>query len=321
MTVPARVDGGGSGRDGRFANRPYDGELGIRRGFAPRRAPLDTFAGTTMRGQVRDWAALRRGVGGSDGGVWVPRVRPLWIPAFAGTTMGGAGRRGVGGGGPPSSALRTGFDRRCRVRCGGRRPRRAPLGSLGVGRRRFAGHHGRAMPVYEGVGIARRWLGSFPVGGAGPRPSLAGLPSWSAAGAASLWMRAGAQVALREPQHLRTGFDAEGSGRTRVGVPLSARRRRPRHLWRGGPDALRSALLGSGFPSPASPARELRLALDGVAPDHHLRFANRPYRVRPLGVADLLLRDPPGEGRRLRRPLPRSSKLVWRNNTPRKCRG
>ena len=37
---------------------------------------------------------------------------PLWIPAFAGTTMGGCGAAGgVGGGGAPSSALRTGFDR------------------------------------------------------------------------------------------------------------------------------------------------------------------------------------------------------------------
>ena len=45
----ARVDGGGGvrvplRRDGRFANRPYDGEWGgaTGDGDAPRRAPLDT---------------------------------------------------------------------------------------------------------------------------------------------------------------------------------------------------------------------------------------------------------------------------------------
>ena len=71
---------------------------------------------------------LRQGVGEATG-VWVgvPRPAPLWIPAFAGTTMGGAGRRGVlVAVGPPSSALRTGFDR---LRANGVGERACEMGS------------------------------------------------------------------------------------------------------------------------------------------------------------------------------------------------
>ena len=127
----AKAAGGGVGvpqkRDGRFANRPYEvwgvGEAtGVWVGV-PRPAPLwiPAFAGTTMRGCGAAGGAggggvrvpLRRdgrfanrpyevwGVGEATG-VWVgvPRPAPLWIPAFAGTTMGGCGAAGgVGGGG------------------------------------------------------------------------------------------------------------------------------------------------------------------------------------------------------------------------------
>ena len=76
-------------------------------------------------------------------GTETPCAAPLWIPAFAGTTMGVCGSASagsVGVRGPPSSALRTGFDRlRANglgerpfdgvwgMRLGGDAPRRTPL--------------------------------------------------------------------------------------------------------------------------------------------------------------------------------------------------
>ena len=92
-------------RDGRFANRPYDGEWGTRWGFrwgcaAPRPSEY-------RLSPVRRW-----GVRGGGGCWWwgvrwrteTPRAAPLWIPAFAGMTLvgewgmrwGGGGRRGWG---------------------------------------------------------------------------------------------------------------------------------------------------------------------------------------------------------------------------------
>ena len=122
-------------RDGRFVNRPYEvwgvGEAtGVWVGV-PRLAPLwiPAFAGTTMGGVWglagavcgggvgvplrRDgWFANRPyevwGVGEATG-VWVGvrRAAPLWIPAFAGTTMGGCGMwRGLFVVGGPFDRLR-----------------------------------------------------------------------------------------------------------------------------------------------------------------------------------------------------------------------
>ena len=167
----ARATGGGVRvplrRDGRFANRPYDGEWGMRRGLGwgcPARRPsgyrlspvrrcgcgvrretetplcLAPALDSRFRGKDdggvragkcwRSWggegpaAAVRavrepplRRVGGVGDatGVWVgvPRPACLWVHACAGMTrVGVCGAAGAdGGGGPPSSALRTGFDR------------------------------------------------------------------------------------------------------------------------------------------------------------------------------------------------------------------
>ena len=119
---PASAGGdGGVGvplrRDGRFANRPYDGVWGTRRcdrvggEVAPpgARSPFDfpqgertpplwvaACAGTTRAGgpstgsgrTVRE-SPVRRGVGDAKGEE-TPRATPLWIPAFAGMTMWGS---------------------------------------------------------------------------------------------------------------------------------------------------------------------------------------------------------------------------------------
>ena len=88
---PARAAGVGGGvpllRDGRFANRPYDGVLGER--------------GCGGSGGGGGGSRLR----GNDGGVRVgdggrgrrPRPAPLpWVPAFAGTTRAGGPSTGSG---------------------------------------------------------------------------------------------------------------------------------------------------------------------------------------------------------------------------------
>ena len=164
-------------------------------GDAPRRAPLDTGFRRYDDGGLRvgkcwrcwgagapfecpqdrlrqaqgerTWGAgLRRGMGDAMGEE-TPRAAPLWIPAFAGTTMGVCGSAsagGVGVRGPPSSALRTGFDRlrgnglgeracdgELGMRGGGDAPRRAPLDT---GFRRYDDGGGRGLSCGGGAGLS-----------------------------------------------------------------------------------------------------------------------------------------------------------------------
>ena len=115
----AKAAGGGVGvpqkRDGRFANRPYDGEWGKRLGFG--------------------WGC--------------PAPAPLWIPAFAGRTLvgergkddGGCGSAGgvCGGGGPSTGSGRTDLGGACAVGsggCDGGRRRPAPRPCPGFPRSR-----------------------------------------------------------------------------------------------------------------------------------------------------------------------------------------
>ena len=134
-------------RDGRFANRPYGafGESEMRGGWwwwglSPG-APLDTGFRRYDDGVCGSASAAGGGMGGSrccgtggsrtaptvrlgsrrcDGGWWWGGP-PLWIPAFAGTTMGGvAGRRVLlVAEGPSTGSGRTGLRGAPTTGCGG----------------------------------------------------------------------------------------------------------------------------------------------------------------------------------------------------------
>ena len=262
------VSGGGSARrDGRFANRPYDGE----------------------------WESW-----GCDGGWWgVPRPAHLWIPAFAGTTMGvwgPASAAGVGLGSPalagrPFESLRViGIATRPygvwgRRRCDGgwwwgcptprtsgyrlspvRRLRvcgPASAAGVGVGGPAAAGRAIRESPLrcVRGVGNARG-------GGWGvPRPAHLWIPAFAGTTTAGERVSEGCwwRGALRQAQGER-GWEA----RVRWGVGDAM----------GDGDAPRRAPLDTGFrryddgggglARAAGGGRAVPLWWDG-------RFANRPY--------------------------------------------
>ena len=117
--------------------------------------PPSTGSGRTVSG-----SAATTGSGGTE----TPRAAPLWIPACAEMTRAGEGDAGVvDGGGPPSSALRTGFDRlrangfgrrafggEWGMRWGGRRPARRPSGFLPSQECRVRGRVMRGLLVVVG---------------------------------------------------------------------------------------------------------------------------------------------------------------------------
>ena len=86
-------------RDGRFANRPYDGVGGrTRAGFLPARERHVREALRQAQGERIRVARLRWGGGDAMGGTETPRAAPRpWVPAFARTTIGIWGLASVAG--------------------------------------------------------------------------------------------------------------------------------------------------------------------------------------------------------------------------------
>ena len=201
--------------------RRYDDE-GVRVGKcwrcwgagAPFECPQDRLR--QAQGERNREAALRRGVGDAMGEE-TPRPAPLWIPAFAGTTVGVGARVGkcwrCWGGGPPSSALRTGFDRLRANELGVRALRR------GVGDAMGDGDAPRRAPLDTGF---RRYddggvCGSASAGGVGVRGPLRQAQGERSRGAA---LRRGVGDAMGDgddprPAPLDTGFRRYDDGDVR----------------------------------------------------------------------------------------------------------
>ena len=207
-------------RDGRFANRPYDGERGIRRGFgwgcaAPRPSgyrlsPVRRWGGAGRRGLFVVGGPLRQAQGERcrearvRWGTETPRAAPLWIPAFAGMTR--VGECGVAGA------------------VGGGSPLRVPSGQASTGSGRTVSGSARAMGSGGRDGGRRR---------PAPRP-CPGFPlsregrSWGVCGVAGAVGGGGVRVPLRrDGRFANRPYDGEWGVRRGTETPRAAPLRVP----------------------------------------------------------------------------------------------